>query len=1858
MEHCRGLGIMNGDLKDVQAPSHRECLLPAVAHTPSVTRVTPAKKVTFLKRGDPRFAGVRLAVHRRTFKTFSALMDELSQRVPLSFGVRSVTTPRGLHGLSALEQLQDGGCYLCSDRKAPKTPRGPGRPQGGDPSAVQSRDVEGGREAPGTSSSCRGPAALRKVTLVRNGDTRHQQTLLLSHKDARSRTAFLSQASELLRFPVKQVYTISGRKVDPLQVLLRGPSVLVCAGNEAFKPLVMDSAQRGGTEALSVLTSSNKNGYWGPKAKPSVIHSRSRSGSRHQSLPSARSGLSKPPASLPRAWMGTSPPGPLVTGDDVEKKVRMNEDGSLSVEMRVRLHLPGEEAMLWSQRVGQASREGPGLQEVDPDCCRWEGHRWDSLESGARGPGLCEAGCQRAFDGSLRPWPSCEIWRNPLCVPQGEKPAPQRRSAWGQGRKRCGKERRSPASSAERPEGSDPDSCSPRTPEGCAGSDSPCLASEATSPSWAEQKAGEAQSPEGGQPAGCEPQSYQAPGTRGVEGALSDSLASAKSHEESGKWGGQQWGCPGQERSRTSQRKATQGDSPCLSSPNNEELPTEKRRQGSGCHEAMDGPVTTPPLALGSSGSWDTGGISLPLSACAPALQGRRRWQSPGSTTASPSTLNPHQVAQRGHARLCPHCKDTHCPTDFPEAQLAPRPPDRGDTCPRGPVPRCSPKSSSTSRQASGNARSLYTGSLDPKDSAAASRVATPPVSSSDCASSLSHPRACSAEPVGDTACKVHFSPPTPSRTRGAGSRGGQTGSTSRPSPPLALLGGWPEEEEPGARHSCCSSQAGACPVLGTPSGHTEACWACGGYCPTPPRGQPCTKRYPLNCGGHQRAADEGPGAGGTGEETLQVGRRLSPSPKPGAMQRAVRGAGRSPSPGAGTGISEEPREDGSVTPSALPHASPDAVVREWLDNIPEEPALLRYEVVDESTPVAHDSLGGAEEDARDLRQQVPEEDPDEHTAQDQGLRGAVDVGPKLGDDPHQGTGLGEVPEAAAKAGIGEGAPTGRAATRCALPGRVSASAQILKALMGSKQGRPSSLPELSGPMVQRLSRSAEALIACLVRLRFFDDALGSLADKGRFEDSPQYQELLGLSQGLWPGCDLGQGQLDLDFKELTACQALPVTKDLTPTSSSGVDVSSGSGGSGDSSVPCAVDATLVPEQLERSLQLSSQRPNARSSGHPEHRADPQQSCLTASSSSPVQEEATSNSREQTSGHDPEQTDNSPEPLMENTTREDRGQTENTEERERPQEEAVPEEGLPGEARVSGEQEDTGNDPASAALGLPGRGEEPTERHLSQGGSDASENHGSPRSEPGLEAPPRAAALGWEQVRAQSTPDTGVTSLPGARSVTLDPDPVWVSKLLTKMEEAFMAHLAGALAELRARWSLQDDSLLDQMVAELQRDVGLRLRDSTNKELRKIQSRAGRSARGSPREALRGQASLPAEQRRRRLQGLRNLSAFPEQSPNWEPLFPTLEDRPNLSAALGTGLGAGAEGDEFCPCETCMRKKALPKSPKDTAGAASAPIKIAFDLRQILQQRRREAAEGAPERTGTERPREDPTVQGGGTGGQKQALGPGSQRQSSGPKLGETEGAGDQEREKEVAVRERGGRTHASVGSTREEEAEGLENRSAEQEGATRDGSGDGDAPPEAAGEQGSSAEAAGQPQSEEGHDGEKEGGPGVSTGQGGRGEALGSSSLDQEGRPMTPPAQAGDAPHQGPGPQTPLGCCSQVSRKALEDQSGRDLGCLEAPQTKGKVTTMYPASEEGGSPSDPGTPEPGADLSTAQANGNFKELRQTWRICQRPGPPRAIPGDYSLRPGSASPSGKKGRRSGSAVPWEVGDLRPSTEHE
>lgn len=186
----------------------------------NLTGASPAKRITFFKSGDSQFGGVRMAIHSRSFKCFDALLDDLSQKVPLPFGVRTITTPRGTHSIKRLEQLEDGACYLCSDRRhakpinmevAGKRPavwhhhshphssrRRPTRPE----------------EAPPEHISPHYYRHPKRIVLVRNTDPSVRRSIILSRRTARSLRVFMEEVSELMQCHIKKLYTIEGRKVQ------------------------------------------------------------------------------------------------------------------------------------------------------------------------------------------------------------------------------------------------------------------------------------------------------------------------------------------------------------------------------------------------------------------------------------------------------------------------------------------------------------------------------------------------------------------------------------------------------------------------------------------------------------------------------------------------------------------------------------------------------------------------------------------------------------------------------------------------------------------------------------------------------------------------------------------------------------------------------------------------------------------------------------------------------------------------------------------------------------------------------------------------------------------------------------------------------------------------------------------------------------------------------------------------------------------------------------------------------------------------------------------------------------------------------------------------------------------------------------------------------------------------------------------------------------------------------------------------------------------------------------------------------------------------------------------------------------
>lgn len=127
-------------------------------------------------------------------------------QVPLPFGVRTVTTPRGTHGIKHLEQLQDGACYLCSDRRHAKPVNTEVAAKRANTWYHHSRRPQKPEEAPFGHRQ-------RRILLVKNSEPGLRRSMVLSRRSTKSLRIFLDEVSEVMKFHVRKLYTLDGRRV-------------------------------------------------------------------------------------------------------------------------------------------------------------------------------------------------------------------------------------------------------------------------------------------------------------------------------------------------------------------------------------------------------------------------------------------------------------------------------------------------------------------------------------------------------------------------------------------------------------------------------------------------------------------------------------------------------------------------------------------------------------------------------------------------------------------------------------------------------------------------------------------------------------------------------------------------------------------------------------------------------------------------------------------------------------------------------------------------------------------------------------------------------------------------------------------------------------------------------------------------------------------------------------------------------------------------------------------------------------------------------------------------------------------------------------------------------------------------------------------------------------------------------------------------------------------------------------------------------------------------------------------------------------------------------------------------------------
>nr|XP_009671864.1 PREDICTED: oxygen-regulated protein 1 [Struthio camelus australis] len=344
----------------------------------NVTEPVVAKRICFYKSGDPQFNGIKMVVNNRSYKTFDALLDSLSKRVPLPFGVRNISTPKGRHSITNLEDLEDGKSYICSHQRKIKPinlerarkkplPWQISRPVSARRRAVQlakeNEDGFGQRESKVTTP--------KKLLVFKNGDVRLRRTIVLGKKNTQTFEAFLDYMSELMQYPVVKLYTTDGRKVPNLQALILCSGAVVAAGREPFKPSNYDPL--GYSRPAKLLGMTNRV-Y--PKANAKSENEKMRvekaSSSRSQIFSvSSDKGSSNDNTTndnnsdssyAPDNYKGVVGNQSL-TGedlsvaqyeDDIEKSVHLNQDGSMTVEMKVRFKIKEEETIKWTTTVSRA----------------------------------------------------------------------------------------------------------------------------------------------------------------------------------------------------------------------------------------------------------------------------------------------------------------------------------------------------------------------------------------------------------------------------------------------------------------------------------------------------------------------------------------------------------------------------------------------------------------------------------------------------------------------------------------------------------------------------------------------------------------------------------------------------------------------------------------------------------------------------------------------------------------------------------------------------------------------------------------------------------------------------------------------------------------------------------------------------------------------------------------------------------------------------------------------------------------------------------------------------------------------------------------------------------------------------------------------------------------------------------------------------------------------------------------------------------------------------------------------------------------------------------------------------------------
>ncbi|KAM8953289.1 retinitis pigmentosa 1-like 1 protein [Pelodytes ibericus] len=1648
---------------------------PPVARPHPVTEVTPAKKITFFKSGDPQFSGVKMAISRRSFKSFSALMDDLSHRVPLPFGVRTVTTPRGTHSINKLEQLQDGGSYICSDKKyvLPIAGRGSGRKMGGHrPRRPISSRKESQQDAVGgedyDDARIQPVARLRKkITLVKNGDPMVRRAIVLNRRNARNFKTFMEDASDLLQYTVRRLYTVDGRRIENIQEVLQWTTLLICVGREPFKPIQIENARKSISEKLPGLRThasvtneamdNKKNANFGLKAKKSVIHPRSASSNKTRfsisSDKSFQNGLNMSPVNSGFASFTSECPhaksddaAHSLVNDDIEKKVHVNKDGSLSVEMKVRFRLLNEETLQWSTQIKKSSKLGKTkceqlylCDENGTEARKEMDHEHFSETDDSFYPCDADSYCSKVNDAELedRYCAHCgmqcqnyDIWKNPMHTSQPEAYAKRRIwktqstasstsshchltsnqktsidslctlsseeymeriihkcSSYAESREngetrvqysavsRCTS--RSGPSSASNTDVLPENGCRPATErpnKSCSCLKSACsMQSQCSEPFYGTQNTG---SRSGGFDHATETSSR--PCSNGEDGC--SQRVSVISHSSS-----QSRKCHRRMKkinstaAKSLQSKTSLGEDEGQSCVNTStptqiiHLDEKNDLNDTGANENTeevnsDIPCDPESNAFQNSSRTDLSDFeksSTRASSCSTNTSNKKGVQKSNSDlnhrqgsckspcTSSISKQNGEILGVKSSGpcdEKAAREKPTYSYTRKPSLQSNHSLPSAAS------VPEATPcllREGQPDTNSIDNCGKSPTNQLDcnPEDN----KLDLPnsrPSSQSRSVSSKYNCVSCPEDKVNSMSSRVSSGSDKKSKR----SESSETCDHESTNSSVKV------QSMSNIRTYCRKQNASA----HNKESDSELEFS---YSPTPPKGQPTNKHLRLTK--FKQSSDSASSNQSKTLEKAESSRSSTPASKIIMTSRVSTETCKKLKSTMNSSTEEiantKKRKNSSssskrrlkgecsdkvikthreLIPSALPNVSSEDVVHEWLRKIPCG-TMADYEVEDCQAKACKDAgsemepplvIKGGE---GEMCSQPTTETQASNSEKNEGASLVACVRetnntPKVNkeEEKEENSALHKLQTNNIK---GSKVTTESTCDPNAISNNIHTSVQIMKALLmpfqESKFDRSNSLPEVSPIMGRRLSNSAKVLVSCLASLHLLDNGPIDNTDKSKEFSKPKYTELMNIFQALWADGPAVKGMANEKSGKNYSRE-----DELTPASSSGVDVNSGFGGSGDGSITGGGECPTTGEKVqERRLATAAaegtnfnnnipcpELPIAGESEHVEHATQHTADEDCEASAGPAQVGSLY--------VDENMNEKKIDPSDNNFLEDD------------------PNNDVAG--CIQNEGANNVNDQVVENLDHDTCGNEKM-NNLSQNENNSGSKEANSQETNGTNSPSDYQSI------VVSTSDSNGKSEVIIDKLSYDADPVWVLKLLKKIEKEFMTHYVDAMNEFKVKWNLEDNDNLDEMIAELKNEVSQRIQRSIANELKKLKSRAGRKVPRPPDEGSRRKSSLQAEERRRRLQTMHKRSVLLLANEDKNREYGTIEmscdtDEEDLtfSASFGEDFSGQANGEEFCPCETCLKKKRALKLVKPNAVVADAPIMRAFDLQQILKTKR------------------------------------------------------------------------------------------------------------------------------------------------------------------------------------------------------------------------------------------------------------------------------------------------------------------